>query len=741
MAGIPAEQVAAAVGALEGVWSEWLGRRGVNWLDVGPEFSDGSPTGRVAVRVFVDHKLPAFDVPSDEILPDALGEVPVDVLQAPLDEAVKRSEAELVDLPPVSSSWAVRGHLLSAVHRAEEAEAAYARAIDVEPDNAGAWEGLGVSRISTGQLEGAAEALARAADLRPDAADIWAVLGVVLIELGRLDEAQYAYGRARELEPTGEQVRDLEQRLADAGTARPATPSRVDDVFTLSDAPDPVDRLGRKPFAESLASRLRTMRTQDPATSFLLHIDGPWGAGKSSLLIYLRDELASDSLVVDVNAWREQRVGPPWLGLLMALRRAALRRYGRVLRARELLARLRAVGSVYLATIVVTGAITAALLSWAAAGDFNVTSLGDAAVSIAAVLALGATVWTTTAGLSRRLLPGSPRQAEKYVESHADPMQKVAEHFDEFLGLVKDPVVFVIDDLDRCGEDYVVEFLEAVQTLLQDAPATGALDRRGGTPGRPDQPAPYFVVAADGRWIRASYEHAYASFAGEVTYPGRPLGYLFLEKAFQLTTTLPAIDFERRQEYLNFLLRVGESQDPLRAHEVDVQRAEAVLRGTHTEGEILEEVQRHRDDTPSFRFALLGQAVKQMAQPDVVERLEHALSPFADLLDPNPRAMKRFVNAFGVERSLRTMEQRWPTLEQLARWTILLLRWPGLATVLRTDPDAVALVGTPVRGAAPDDVRRLFTDPDVIRVIKGSDPQHGAPLDAAAIRECAGLPA
>lgn len=564
----------------------------------------------------------------------------------------------------------------------------------------------------------------------------------------QLSEAEWA--AARRLYPDVELPRGVAAgELGDLTAGAPSTaastsPARgpVDHVYTLSDAPAPVDLLGRKPLAESLAIRLRTMRSQaeDPATSFLLHIDGPWGAGKSSLLNYLRDELQTDSLVVDVNAWREQRVGPPWLALLMALRRAALQRYGWTFKGRELGARLRAVGPGLVAMFLVTVTVTAGLVVWTAAGDLNVIGLGDAAKSIAAIIALGATVWTITAGLGRGLLPGSPRQAHKYVETHADPMQKVADHFEKLLELVRDPVVFFIDDLDRCAEENVVEFLEAVQTLLREEPARHRQPRRGRSRRTVPRVAPYFVVAADGRWIRASYERAYAAFADDVSYPGRPLGYLFLEKAFQLTTTLPAIDPERRQEYMDYLLRLEQSADALVEHDADLRRVEEALSGAHTEDEILDRIEHHREDTPSFRYALLGQAVKHMARPDVGERLEHALRDYAELLDTNPRAMKRFVNAYGVERALRTIERRHPPLDRLARWTIVLLRWPELADFLRNDPPAVDLIGSPVRGAIADDVKKLFTDPDVIRVVKGTDPGHGEPLDAVAIRDCAGLP-
>jgi KAP family P-loop domain len=49
-----------------------------------------------------------------------------------------------------------------------------------------------------------------------------------------------------------------------------------------------------------------------------------------------------------------------------------------------------------------------------------------------------------------------------------NPMQDVARHFGWLIAKVKRPVVFFIDDLDRCPDSYVVELLEAVQTLIRD---------------------------------------------------------------------------------------------------------------------------------------------------------------------------------------------------------------------------------------------------------------------------------
>ena len=64
-----------------------------------------------------------------------------------------------------------------------------------------------------------------------------------------------------------------------------------------------------------------------------------------------------------------------------------------------------------------------------------------------------------------------------------------------------------------------MEFMEVMQTLVRDAPAF--LEGPGPPPPPKRQHAgPYAFVAADGHWIRSSYEHHYATF-GATGVPGR----------------------------------------------------------------------------------------------------------------------------------------------------------------------------------------------------------------------------
>jgi hypothetical protein len=92
---------------------------------------------------------------------------------------------------------------------------------------------------------------------------------------------------------------------------------------------------------------------------------------------------------------------------------------------------------------------------------------------------------------------------------------------------------------------------------------------------------------------------------------------------------------------------------------------------------------------PPTRMDVLGDAAVKFSDRGIVEAAEHALTPFEDYLEPNPRSIKLFVNSYGVLRSLRTLEEIFVPSGPLALWTVVETRWPHLADLLRAHPDAI----------------------------------------------------
>ncbi|WP_051385650.1 P-loop NTPase fold protein [Actinokineospora inagensis] len=488
----------------------------------------------------------------------------------------------------------------------------------------------------------------------------------------------------------------------EAGTVRVWSSPLADQVDWAPDAPATEDWLRRRPLAAMIAQHLRRVDE-----SFLVHVDGPWGSGKSTVLGFLGDELADDFTTVRFDAWREAGVGPAWWALLTALRTAVRSQYGFFgrlkLRMTESIARLFRVGApVVLALTVLLGIGVGIWLLFAT----NLQSIGNVVQSALGAIASVGTVWAGALVASRFLLWDSARGARLFEQSNTNPMLEVNRHFAWLNRKARNPVVFLVDDLDRCQESAVVELLDTIQTLVRD---TG----------------PHFIICADGAWIRASYEHAFERFASAVAEPGRPLGYLFLDKFFQLRVPIPAIDVVRRQEYLRRLLRTGIAAPNLA--EENLVRAE-IERST-TEAQVVAALQ---STSPEVRSRVAEVALRRMMTPEAVVATEHSLQRYAPLLPANPRAMKRFLNTYSAMRAVRTLEGNPVRVDVLAVWTILETRWPGVADHLRERPEDVEMVGSAEVKGVPEGLRGVFGDRELVGLVKGR-------LGVEEIRSCCGI--
>lgn len=244
----------------------------------------------------------------------------------------------------------------------------------------------------------------------------------------------------------------------------------------------------------------------------------------------------------------------------------------------------------------------------------------------------------------------------------------------------------------------------------------------------------YFVVAADGAWLRTSYEQAYQPFEGCVASPGYPLGYLFLDKLFQLTVPVPVPTPRARSAYLERLLHVTDPQgDESTRREVETAQ-ERIARDVGDESRILKTV---REASPAARELLAADAARALAEPRTRATTEHALRKFLPLLHANPRNIKKFLNTYSVLRSVRVLENNTVSSDLLALWTIVRVRWPAMADHLERDPEAVRGIVEPLwaEECFPAALRPLAADHDLRAVVVSRD---GGPLTADVIRQCSG---
>ena len=287
------------------------------------------------------------------------------------------------------------------------------------------------------------------------------------------------------------------------------------------------DELGRKRFAEILAARIGELHEGGGPDGLAVNLHAPWGAGKTTVLHFMKGFLESEELpeqrrwvVIDFNAWQHEHRRPPWWPFLetvksqLSERLTAQKRRTRAGDVRRAWNEWKFKAEAFPVFVVLL--IVAILLTLFLSGSSDVfkTVLG----AIGGVFTLLATVSL----YSRKAFFGSEKSASLYHDYASDPLEKLSVLFKDMVEAADAPVCIFVDDLDRCQNDFVVEFLEGLQTSFRHRNVA-------------------YVVAADKFWIKTSFEDKYQSFCEKTADRTQPLGYQFLEKIFQFNVPLPGM--------------------------------------------------------------------------------------------------------------------------------------------------------------------------------------------------------
>jgi hypothetical protein len=510
--------------------------------------------------------------------------------------------------------------------------------------------------------------------------ELWPDIGTPVTAKLRAQARKHIVEMTGESPVKGESMRAWREVLAEI-------PDKDDRLSAQRDQPAVVDELGRDKFAQVVANRLcevrvgqkaEKTRTGDQSTkrvahssqddvdrAYFVHLDGPWGSGKSSIINFLKADLRKRDpawLIVDFNAWREQKNQPPWWALIVQI----VRRVGGQLSGWDHM-RFRAIWWWWLFWNRWAGMTLAAVflglalyLFWFAAPDKVWGTVKDV---LAVVTGIGG-----LAALFRTAMLGSAFSAKALEELRDDPYAPVMAVFHDLVECAQRPILVIIDDLDRCDSAYVVALLENVQTMLRAEPIS-------------------YLVAGDRKWITTSFANRYGEFCDSLGGPGRPLGHLFLEKLFQLSVTVPRFEASQLVTYWQSLLKSPEAKAAeVRERTASDAQARQIL-GNESRPEVLQEKIDAAAESPQLQQSLREHAAVAIASPSNLKELESRYAHFGPYLDRNPRAMKRLVNALGVKQSVLFLEGRKVDPDLLARWTIIELRWPLLAEALEANPE------------------------------------------------------
>jgi len=271
------------------------------------------------------------------------------------------------------------------------------------------------------------------------------------------------------------------------------------EAMVATDAPTKdftQDRLRFAPLAKGISRFLRNASTEPPLT---LAVSGDWGSGKSSLMgLVCSDLRRHGSRPVWFNAWHHQRDDQLLAALLNAVRGqglpTSLTPDGWIFRLRLLWLRSKKHFVLAFVTVVAVTAMFAFLMThntdawsklWAnlgkqlpwleaaAAGKVNSLSTADLG-KLLAQLVSGITVLValrkalTAFGADPAVLLSATAEQFRLKDASAltSFRARFADQFDEVTKCLPYRMVIVIDDLDRCSPEAVLEVMEAVNFLV-----------------------------------------------------------------------------------------------------------------------------------------------------------------------------------------------------------------------------------------------------------------------------------
>ncbi len=479
----------------------------------------------------------------------------------------------------------------------------------------------------------------------------------------------------------------------------------------LADRPTIDAVLGTDDIAKELNSLIRLRLAAGDGNgngkTIAVHIDGEWGRGKSTLLAHLRalhgkkpDE--DGWLVVTHDAWRHSRISPSWWALTRDLhdalvqelswpRRWWLAQCERWHRFRE------AVNTPALVAVIGCLAVLGLSLRWSDGWDENrlqivssdLVSSIEGVVTVVVILVAGLALWRRSARWDRRRTADLGRAEHEPVAAAADHVDWLrrraarparrrwrARRSDRTIR----PILFEVEELDRCPPEVVVEVLETVHTLMRPDKSHGA---------DTEQLAPIaFVVPADRRWIHRAYQvvHHRDQVPTELD-----LGAHFHSKLFEVVVPLPPISPRRHHALADALcdrLTTPEPSPSAPSGGADARQGGRPLTGEDPDpGD--DQPERSHAKRAQDRLASSVLAATPSTKEDLDQKTRHLLRDYAPLLPRNPRSHIRTINDWQIRDK---MNEGLPPDERLiddylVRWVILSQSWPNLADRLLRLPD------------------------------------------------------
>lgn len=375
-----------------------------------------------------------------------------------------------------------------------------------------------------------------------------------------------------------------------------------------------IDMLFYSPYADTIVNFIK----EPELTPLTIGLYGSWGAGKSSLLQLIQQNMENnikDVVCISLNAWQFEGYEDAKVAIMESLLKSLQSNKTFSEKAadkiRSLLSRID-----YLK-------LGKNILSKGA--PYVVSALTGNPIPIAVSLS---TELSNTEDVISKLenFKNDYIKAASDSETQTENIRKFRIEFEKMLAEVSSvkTLVVIVDDLDRCTPDRIIDTLEAIKLFLSVKKTT-------------------FIVAVDQRIIE---------YAVNIKYPqidGYAVSTDYIEKIIQLPIKIPELSPKDIENYL--LLLICQLHLATESFEKLIQKLydkKLMLEDKSLTYTVIESI--IKDTNGTFKTNSNQAALEQDAS--IISKISFAVS---SSLKGNPRQAKRFLNTFFVRKNLASL--------------------------------------------------------------------------------------
>jgi len=407
-----------------------------------------------------------------------------------------------------------------------------------------------------------------------------------------------------------------------------------------------IDMLAYKPYAE-LIYEISNDKRMSPLTIGLF---GSWGSGKSTLLRLINEKVIENNkenkevIAITLNSWMFEGYDDAKTALMESLLRAIESNTDLEVECKRGFKKLiKRVNLIRIGKTVVKQGIPLVISALTGNPIPAITSIGA-----------GITEKLKSSEGIEELADGAKKMKEDYLKED-DKDESIIENIrvfrSEFQAILKESgiknLIIMIDDLDRCNPDRILETLEAIKLFLAVEKTT-------------------FIVAIDERVVTYAIKKKYPKLSVEDNID---VSKDYIEKIIQLPIRLPELSEMDIKNYMLMLV----CEMFLKTEVVNVFIDKLSINGLISRGGIINSsdilsslnVNMENEETKLCDITKLDEFKEQLL---IFETIGDVI---AGSLKGNPRQAKRFLNTFHIRKRMAEIQGFNPNLAVLAKLMVL----------------------------------------------------------------------